>query len=307
MEQPTRGMKKKTISKTINAKIKDWLDSIDKDKQELKDKIYQNIVVTGGAITSMLLGNMPNDYDVYFTDKSVAIEVAKYYLSKLPKAKNPLIGDVLVHETDHGIEVGIRSVGILADDIDTGNYQYFELQPIDSAEKYFEKWAFTKNEKQPYKVAHITSNAITLYDDIQIILRFVGQPSEIHDNFDFIHCSNYWTVKDGVVLNQEALEATLAKELKYSGSKYPICSLFRLRKFIKRGWSITAGEIFKIAYDINKLDLDDIAVLRDQLVGVDSAYFNEVLWILKDDVKNGKTIDRTYLFELINRTFEDDM
>ena len=81
--------------------------------------------------------------------------------------------------------------------------------------------------------------------------------------------------------------------------------MFRLRKFIRRGWTITAGEMFKIAYDISKLNLDDVEILEDQLTGVDAAYFHEVISILKNN--KDRDINRAYLFELIARIFDEDM
>ena len=60
--------------------------------------------------------------------------------------------------------------------------------------------------------------------------------------------------------------------------------------------------MFKIAYDAAQLDLNDVSVLQDQLTGVDAAYFGEVIAVLKKDCN--KNIDRTYLFELINRVFD---
>jgi hypothetical protein len=148
----------------------------------------------------------------------------------------------------------------------------------------------------------MTTNAITLTDQIQIVLRFVGPANEIHKNYDFVHTTNYFTESEGAILNQPALESILARELKYVGSLYPICSVFRIKKFIQRGWTITAGEMLKIAWDISKLNLNDREVLQDQLTGVDAAYFNQLISMLKE----GEEIDRTYLFELVNRVFDQD-
>ena len=46
--------------------------------------------------------------------------------------------------------------------------------------------------------------------------------------------------------------------------------------------------------------------MYEQCTGVDAAYFQEVFSILKENKE--KSIDRTYLFELLNRVFdhEDD-
>jgi len=102
-------------------------------------------------------------------------------------------------------------------------------------------------------------------------------------------------------LRPKALEALLARELVYVGSKYPVCSVIRLRKFIRRGWTINAGQILKMMMQISALDLTSIAVLREQLVGVDSAYFSQVLGML--NAKDKQTVDSAYLIEIIDRMF----
>jgi hypothetical protein len=104
------------------------------------------------------------------------------------------------------------------------------------------------------------------------------------------------------VLKQDALEAILAKDLKYLGqSRYPICAMIRTRKFIKRGWNINAGQYLKIAWDIAKLDLNSIQVLEDQLVGVDTAYFTQLIDMLRERDKD--RVDSNYLMEIIDKIF----
>ena len=116
-----------------------------------------------------------------------------------------------------------------------------------------------------------------------------------------MHTTNYYTEAEGLVLNIDAVISTITKELRYVGSRYPICSLFRIRKFLKREWTITAAELFKISWDINKLELENFDVLQEQLVGVDAAYFQEIISILKKEYESGKPLERTYLFELLAR------
>ena len=55
-------------------------------------------------------------------------------------------------------------------------------------------------------------------------------PAKIHENYDYIHCMNYWTYETGLVLRGDALESILTKQLAYKGSLYPLCSIFRARK-----------------------------------------------------------------------------
>jgi hypothetical protein len=89
--------------------------------------------------------------------------------------------------------------------------------------------------------------------------------------------------------------------LKYVGSKYPICSLIRLRKFIARGWQINAGQIVKMCLQVGDLNLHDVKVLEDQLTGVDVAYFAELLRKIKDS--DPAKINSAYLIEIIDRMF----
>jgi len=103
------------------------------------------------------------------------------------------------------------------------------------------------------------------------------------------------------VLKAEALEALLTKELRYVGSRYPICSMIRVRKFVGRQWTINAGQILKMAMQISKLDLTDINVLEDQLTGVDAAYFCEVIAKMRE--KDASVVNSAYLIEIIDRMF----
>ena len=304
MEQKVkRGFKRKTIEQTIRNHIKGWLASI--DDIELRDEVKKHYIVTGGAITSMLLGDLPNDYDVYLDDVDVAAKLANYYISRLstPDNEKTAVPIVEVPPERNRVTIKVKSSGVAGEDINQADYQYFE-QYADGGQRsasYLD--AMASRETGKYKALAITTNAITLSDKTQIVLRFVGPANVIHKNYDFVHTTNYFTESEGAVFNEPALESILARELKYVGSLYPICSIFRIKKFIKRGWTITAGEMLKIAYDISKLDLDNPLVLQEQLTGVDAAYFAQILQLIRQE---GKPIDRTYLFELVNRIFDED-
>lgn len=300
MEVKSRGFKRKTIISNIEDKLSKWIKTI--ENQELKEKILDSVVVTGGSIASMLQGELPNDYDIYFKDVDIALKCVEYYLDKLPKNENDKVRtqEARLRSDSTGIEIFIKSAGVAGENISQTGYQYFEWSPEGSSSKYLDQIASKENGK--FEVAYMTSNAITLTDNLQIIIRFCGEPMEIHKNFDFVHCTNWWTKSEGLVLNRHALESILAKELRYIGSRFPVSTMFRLKKFIQRGWTITAGEMFKIAYDISKLDLTDISVLQEQLTGVDQAYFNEVISELNKE--ENRNLDRTYLFELITRVFD---
>lgn len=307
-------MKKKFINNIISNKINEWLSSL---PEEIQDVVRNKIIVTGGAITSLLLNEKVNDFDVYFRDKSSCMTVAKYYIElfkQLPSRKDKNNVDIYINNNyDDRIKIVVQSAGIANSEGEDG-YRYFEgdIDPgsENAASEYVEKITeilSLENEKNAkYIPIFISSNAITLSGKIQLIVRFFGEPEQIHDNYDYVHCTNYWTSWDNhVVFNPKALECIINKELIYNGSNYPICSLMRMRKFINRGWTINAGQILKMVFQVNSMDLNNIYVLEDQLTGVDSAYFYEILSIIKrkQEEEKCKDIDSTYLMEIIDKVF----
>ena len=164
-----------------------------------------------------------------------------------------------------------------------------------------EKIKIAEEDNDNYLVVFLSQNAISLSNDVQIVLRFNGTVDQVHKTFDFMHATNYFTFKDGLVLNEKALESLLTKELKYQGSLYPLTSIIRMKKFILRGWSINAGEILKIMFQISELDLKNIKVLEEQLIGVDVAYFSALIEILRG-VSPDK-LSASFINEQIDKVF----
>lgn len=316
--ETTRGYKPKTIKAVLSKKFAEFLASI--EDEAVRDLVQKNTIITGGCIASMLLGEKINDFDLYFTNKATAKAVATYYVARFhPKNKAGIPAAIYVEETDDRVKIVIKSAGIASEGGAERPYEYFEGSPDESSAGYIsevmanpgdiqdayeqtEEDALEVDDGAPYRPVFMSTNAITLSHRVQLVLRFFGEADVIHENYDFIHCTNYWTSKDGdLTLRQAALETLLAKELRYVGSKYPVCSIIRLRKFIRRGWAINAGQILKMSMQISSLDLTDPIVLEDQLTGVDSAYFVQVLSRLKE--KDPAKIDTAYLVEIINRMF----
>ncbi len=366
-------MKRKTINAIITKKINDWLQSL--DDPVLVKKIKKDIIVTGGCITSMLLNEEINDFDIYFKTKESLKMVAQHYArrfnennkdktNKLGKKlhawvldgedvevwkngkkqlsefaydypdieysevkewsyneedenKNAymMVSGMLLNTPPDRIKIMINSDGIaedsdsIADNVEYDINTYLDAlgdgDNIPASE--IENQNESENEKpNKYRPIFLSTNAITLSNKIQLIVRFYGEPEQIHENYDFVHATNYWTYETGVILNEKALECILNKELHYIGSKYPICSLIRTRKFIKRGWKINAGQYVKISFQISKLNLDDIYVLEDQLIGVDSIYFLSFINALKiKQIKDDNFIlTQDYLTTVIDKIFD---
>lgn len=285
-------MRARTI-KAILAKVhKEFADSI--TDPHVRKLVQVNSMITGGSIVSLLLGEKVNDYDYYFTNHETALAVAKYYVEQFNKATGK--GVEIKLEDNGRIRIWIQSNGVAAEK---------EMPPPEIDEETFgHKEDEQQDDKPKYRPVFLSSNAITLSDKVQLIIRFHGDPAEIHSNYDFAHCISYWLSETGeLVLPNEALEAILAKELVYRGSKYPLASVIRTRKFIQRGWVINAGQYLKMCMQLSDLDLKDPNVLEDQLTGVDLGYFSHIIRLLqaKQTEDSDFKITTAYVAEIIDR------
>lgn len=266
------GMTEKAIKSKISAVIKKLLKTI-KDP-ELAGLFQRDAIVSGGCIASMLLGEEVNDYDIYFNNLDTAEKVAKYYIAR---------------DMKDGAVTVLRTVIVNIKGVEEARVLCKTSAGIARA-----------THKDPFTVRCVTSNAVTLSDDVQLIIRFAGPPEEIHKNFDFIHCTNYYLVgSNELVLNIPAMQSLMSKRLYYHGSLYPVATLMRMRKFLDRGWTISAGQIAKVSIQLMGVP-PTRALLVEQLIGVDLLYLGDVL----NELQNGEgDIDRTYISSLLDEAF----
>ena len=271
-------MKDKTIRRILHKQLTSWIDSIEDKK--LRTLVYQDCILTGGAIVSYLQQQDPNDFDIYFKTRSTAEAIAQYYIEKFLYKNDDWDEEEIFllpeKEYPNQVKIFVRSEGIA-----------------------------TKPKSGKFSPIFLTSNAITLSNKIQLIFRFYGPIKEIHKNYDFIHCTcSYDYQLNKLNLPSPALVSILTKELKYVGSLYPVCSMFRLRKFIQRQWTINAGEMLKIALQINQLDLFNPEVLEDQLIGVDTTYFRILISEIKK-LKEKEELSINYIAGIIDKIFNE--
>jgi len=322
-------MKTKTIKQVLRKKFNEFVDSIEDDY--VKGLVKKNSIITGGAIASMLLREPVNDYDVYFTNHETVMAVCNYYckifnkkhgkaefiiLDGFATAKELGCSDEFydAYVTPDRVKIRVCSKGVAVEDgfvFDEQNEEYMSNAVGDNelSNVPIEVGMISDNYKNeirnmPFRPVYISANAITLSDDFQLIIRFFGDADEIHSNYDFSHCTSYWTSLDGkLVCPGDALECLLTKELRYNGSKYPLASIIRTRKFINRGFTINAGQYLKMCMQLNDLDLRDLRTLEDQLIGVDALYFASMLAKIPEDQKIDGRIDSSYLITMIDRFF----
>jgi hypothetical protein len=334
-----RGAQRRSIKRLIQRKLEEWYATL---PSWLADLARKDTVVSGGCIVSMLLGERIKDFDIYFETMATTEAVAKHYVDRWiaehPEDENARTRppEVRIYDTPRAngtqetrVGIFIKSAGAVGEEIDTAGYEYFEgdrtgerageylgvegeaLEPdIDNPEQMVEALERAEGDKKPpYRPVFMSQNAISLSDKMQIVIRFYGEPDKIHENYDFVHATSYYRSQTNeLVLRDKAMEAILSRTLYYTGSLYPLCSMFRMKKFLDRGWRISAGEMLKIAWQINELNLKDFNVLREQLTGVDAAYFHQLLRLLKEGKKvneDGKVdVGSSYIATLIDRIYE---
>lgn len=265
-------MNRRLIEQKITIKLEEWIETL---PSELRKTTKDNILVSGGCIASMFLNEKIRDYDVYIQDMEVLYRLVNYYVK-------PFVNDIKVLDDRNKKEISlIDDKGIYGISLKTLHNDQIKLF-FEDKDGGLEVNQDIEKENLNFTPLFFSANAITLSNDLQLIIRFNGNAEAIHKNFDYIHATNYFTFKDGLVTNNAALESLLSKRLIYQGSLYPITSIVRMRKFITRGWTITAGDIMKILFQVSQLDLTNIDVLEEQLVGVDVMYFNDLINKLRE-------------------------
>jgi|688.fasta_scaffold496809_1 hypothetical protein len=302
-------MQVKTIKKNIQSKLEEWLKTIT-DEALAKD-VKENLLVSGGSITSMFLNEPVNDYDIYLMDIDVCKRLAKYYTQTFQDVvifdgrekqklvdkyndENDTIDGTLPIDRNNSFAISLR------------NLKYDQIKLYFNGENGGMKVNDgIEEDKLNYTPLYFSPNAISLSHNLQIVLRFWGTAEQIHKTFDYIHATNYFTFKEGLVRNLEAVESILTKQLKYQGSYYPVTSIIRAKKFIKRGFNIGAGELLKIMFQISQLDLTNPDVLEEQLIGVDVAYFDLIITALRNKMDSDKDfkLSAEYFNNLIDIVF----
>jgi hypothetical protein len=323
-------MKSKTIKKVLRKKFNDFCKSI-KDK-DVRNLVLKNSIITGGSIASMFLREPVNDFDIYFKNAETVKAVAEYYINDFINSNSKF--NITLTETTDDIDgiprykIKVHSDGIAAEE----EFEYGEgpdvaenpdmypdingnmtnpvpcedISEFDCNEATNDNEDETKDIEPPskYRPVYLSSNAITLSDKIQLIIRFYGSAEEIHKNYDFVHCTCYWESDTGkLTLPSEALAALLSKELIYRGSRYPLASIIRSRKFFQRGFTINAGQYLKMCIQLNSLDLTKLSVLEDQLTGVDAYYFINLLHAIPEKSIIDGSVDSEYIITLVDRFF----
>jgi len=198
-------------------------------------------------------------------------------------------------------------------DYDIYLIQKEDIEPVLNYFKNLESYGPIDDLGNPrkYGVKLITENSINLNDKIQIIIKFCDDPINVINGFDFAHIKSYYICKSNeLVIEQNTYKLCMEKELVYTGSEYPLSTLLRVKKYLKKGWTISNPTLIHIALDIvakfgrfNEQDMFDIcdhAVAeadRNPDYSSEDVFDNYMGEIDSEDVK---IIDRKLFIEQLN-------
>ncbi len=339
-------MLEKTMKTALTKKVNEWLGTI--EDEDVRSTLENDLIITGGCFTSMILNEPVKDIDCYLRSKEAILKIAKYYIDLWNK-DHPGQTNALGHESkvfvldganpdpeilkyyriesikdsasrmisntpEDRVKIIFPSDGIVGDPSAASAKEELGVKYLPSPSEAIgeadetdaDKMEEENGKNRKYHPVFLSTNAITLSTGVQVIVRFYGNPADIHDTYDFAHTKAYYDFgKKELVVPKEVYEATINKTLIYTGSKYPVCSVFRVRKFIERGWHINAGQLVKMAMQISELDLKDIDVLEEQLIGVDSLYFMNLIHQFRQKKMNDPEWELTvpYVISVIDKIF----
>lgn len=119
-----------------------------------------------------------------------------------------------------------------------------------------------------------------------------GGPEDIFKCYDFTVCMGAYQffeqsadhAREGFVFGDDFLKHVAQRRLVFhTGTMFPICSMLRVMKYVKRGFFITGMETLKIGLSIHALKIETYADLRRQLQGIDTAFLADLTYQMKED------------------------
>jgi hypothetical protein len=144
--------------------------------------------------------------------------------------------------------------------------------------------------------------------DYQLIKKIYGSESNVIKQFDFSVCTcAYDPRKSEFYLHDKFFENLSTRTLVFDiNAKYPISSLYRVKKYLQKGYQLPAVELIKIALSINNLNMSSYKDLRDQLEGIDTLFLKSVTDAFLDKEDDGYDFANAIEFieKVLNEKYE---
>lgn len=132
-----------------------------------------------------------------------------------------------------------------------------------------------------YTLLGETQNALTYKRGdslIQLIKKYFLPPEQLIEKYDFTMCQcAYDVTEDKFIMGKDFLYDLAKRNLRFTGNtEYPIASLYRMKKFLSRGFTISAIDIIALALSINNLHIETFKGLKEQLDGIDTMLLKDI-------------------------------
>jgi hypothetical protein len=171
----------------------------------------------------------------------------------------------------------------------------FSGKPIHDYDIYFTQQNHNKVnnilDKKKIDKAVITDCASTfklencIIQSIMLNDMVVEKAEELFLKFDFTICQaayNFNTKE--MILGENFLKHLSQRRLVFNtNTEYPLASLFRVKKFMKRGFNISGTDMIKIGLKVHSLNIYNYQELKKQILGVDTLFLKELLDTLQSD------------------------
>jgi hypothetical protein len=202
-----------------------------------------NVIIAGGAITSIFTGQKIRDYDLYFH---------------------------------------------CADDL-----------------RLFEHSLVARTKASP---VFVTDHATTYRcegNTFQLVKVVFGSAAEVFDKFDFTVCMGAYSCgEDTFTLQTHFIQHNSQRKLVFhKGTLFPICSMVRTVKYMRRGYTMTGVERIRIAMAVSRLQLTSWQDVKKQLQGIDTTFLKP----LTDNMLSEGRADKTFDYDEFDAYIEDIM
>lgn len=126
-----------------------------------------------------------------------------------------------------------------------------------------------------------TDNAVTLECEDKIIQLIkptcmCGKVEEVINRFDFtISMAAYYPLENKIFCNDRFFIDLSARKLVYNiNSIRPISTLYRIKKYIDKGYSINGIELIKLGLTISKIKITSFKQYKNEINGIDANLLN---------------------------------
>lgn len=138
---------------------------------------------------------------------------------------------------------------------------------------------------------------------VQLVKVITRTPAEVINSFDFTICQAAFDLDDGFIFGADFFQHLAQRRLVFNiNAEFPICSLYRVRKFIKRGFHFSGIEAIKLGLRIQALEIETYADLRKQLMGIDTLFLKDLTDSLKG--QDEKRYNMNEFFDTLNAWLE---